>query len=195
MLMGKRLEILKQLVPSLERVAYVYGLNNASNAIGWNELRRAADTRNIVAVPIALQTAQTVADLAQGLEQELDRALNDGVQAVITTGITVFSADGGAFTTTEVFAQVSDLALHHHLASIGENRVFPEAGGLMSYGADALAIVRRGAYFVDRILKGDKLANMPVEQPTTFELVVNFKTLQTLGLMIPPAILPTDWIQ
>jgi putative ABC transport system substrate-binding protein len=194
-LMGKRLEILNQLESDLARVAYVYNLNNASNVIAWNELRQAADTRNIVAMPIALQTGRTADDLVQALTEQLERAVSDGIQAVICAGVTVFSTDGGVLSTTEVNAQVSDLAVTHGLASLGFERSFPEAGGLMCYGADALAIVRRGAYYVDRILKGEKPADIPVEQPTVFELVVNVKTLQTLGLTLPPAIVPTDWIQ
>ena len=85
--------------------------------------------------------------------------------------------------------RIAELALQHRLPSIYDARGQVVAGGLMSYNANHGAIHRRAAYYVDRILKGTKPAELPVEQPTKFELVINLKTAQALGLTIPPTLL------
>ena len=85
--------------------------------------------------------------------------------------------------------RVVGLAMKHRLPTMYATRSFVEAGGLLAYGADPLDLHRRAAGYVDRILKGAKPANLPVEQPTKFELVVNLKTAKTLGLTIPPSVL------
>jgi putative tryptophan/tyrosine transport system substrate-binding protein len=83
------------------------------------------------------------------------------------------------------FRTIASLALQNRLPSIGAKE-YAEAGGLIGYGANILALYRRSAYFVDRILKGAKPADLPVEQPTKFELVINLKSARALGLDIPP---------
>jgi putative ABC transport system substrate-binding protein len=83
----------------------------------------------------------------------------------------------------------ADLTVKHHLPAVSTQRGFADSGGLMSYSASAAAIHRRIAVYVDRILKGAKPADLPVEEPTTFELVINLKTAQALGLTIPPTLL------
>jgi putative tryptophan/tyrosine transport system substrate-binding protein len=85
--------------------------------------------------------------------------------------------------------RIADFALKNRLPSMYSNRVAVDAGGLMYYGADLADSYRRVAYFVDRILKGAKPADLPVEQPTKFELVINLKTAKQIGLMIPPEVL------
>ena len=85
--------------------------------------------------------------------------------------------------------RIVDFALKSRLPSLYSSRGYVEAGGLMSYGADFADIYRRVAYFVDRILKGAKPAELPVEQPTKFELVINLKTAKQIGLTIPPNVL------
>jgi|SRR5262245_16778736 len=86
------------------------------------------------------------------------------------------------------FRTIAELALRNRLPSIGAKE-YGEAGGLIGYGANILALYQRAAYFVDRILKCAKPADLPVEQPTTFELVINLKTAKALGLPIPPMLL------
>jgi putative ABC transport system substrate-binding protein len=81
------------------------------------------------------------------------------------------------------------VAIQHRLPSIYWQRDYVEAGGLMSYGVSLVEVGRRAAYFVDKILKGAKPADLPVEQPTKFELVINMKTARALGLTIPPSVL------
>ncbi|HEX2261153.1 MAG TPA: ABC transporter substrate-binding protein [Candidatus Binatia bacterium] len=85
--------------------------------------------------------------------------------------------------------RITDLALKSRLPSVYGTREYVEAGGLMSYGADPRDSYRRVAYFVDRILKGAKPADLPVEQPTKFEFVINLKTAKQIGLTIPPEVL------
>ena len=101
-------------------------------------------------------------------------------------GLVVFS---GALVTAEA-ARIAKLALAHRLPLVGPGiLVDVESGALLGYGADASAMLRRAAYYVDRILKGTKPADLPIEQPMTFELVVNLKTARALGLTMPPTIM------
>jgi putative tryptophan/tyrosine transport system substrate-binding protein len=85
--------------------------------------------------------------------------------------------------------EIADLAIKSRLAAIYQNRSYVEAGGLMTYGASQNDLVRRAATYVDKILKGAKPADLPVEQPTKFELVINLKTAKQIGLTIPPNVL------
>jgi putative ABC transport system substrate-binding protein len=85
--------------------------------------------------------------------------------------------------------RIADFALKSRLPSTHSNREFVDAGGLMYYGADLAASYRRVAYYIDKILKGTKPADLPVEQPTKFELVINLKTAKQIGLTIPPNVL------
>ncbi|MSP97047.1 MAG: hypothetical protein EXR29_07460 [Betaproteobacteria bacterium] len=101
------------------------------------------------------------------------------VDAVIVHTDTLFIANNTA---------IANLARKNHLASIGGFKEFAEAGGLMSYGADLLDLYRHGAVFVDKILKGTKPSDIPVEQPMRFELVVNMKTAKALGIKFPLSI-------
>ena len=87
--------------------------------------------------------------------------------------------------------RIADLAVQHRVPTVSTPRGFAEAGGLMSYGADLLALYRRAAVFVDKILKGAKPGDLPVEQPTKFKLVINLKTAKALGLDVPPMLLAT----
>ena len=98
------------------------------------------------------------------------------------------TCSGGALMSTNE-KRITDFALKSRLPSMYVNREFVDAGGLMSYGADLADSYRRVAYFVDRILKGAKPADLPVEQPTKFELVINLKTAKQIGLTIPPKVL------
>jgi putative ABC transport system substrate-binding protein len=92
-------------------------------------------------------------------------------------------------TATRAGKPIAELAAKHRLPTMCELREFTDAGGLISYGPSLLAMIQRAATFVDKILKGAKPADLPVEQPTTFELVINLKTAKALGLTIPPSLL------
>ncbi len=95
----------------------------------------------------------------------------------------------GDFLTSAYQRRIVDFAIQHRLPLISESKEFAGAGGLMTYGASLPALTRRTAYYVDRILKGTKPADLPVEQPTTFELIINLQTAKALGITIPPTLL------
>ena len=116
---------------------------------------------------------------------EIDQAFAAAIRE--EAGALVVFADGGAFRPHR--AQLADLALTHRLPSIFNGRMFVEAGGLMSYGPSPAERGQRLAAYVDKLLKGAKPADLPIEQPTQFEFVINLKTAQALGLAIPPMLL------
>jgi len=172
---GKRLEILKEAVPKLARVAVLYNptLPGISREVK-EEFPIAAR-----ALKLNLQLWEVRAP------DDFDR-----VFAVASTqrpdGLYVLSA--GALMNANR-NRISDLAIKSRLPSMQQSKDFVEAGGLMSYGADTADSFRRVAYYVDRILKGAKPADLPVEQPTKFEFVINLKTAKQIGLAIPPDVL------
>src|SRR5262249_36773812 len=90
---------------------------------------------------------------------------------------------------TASFGRIAELALRYRLASVSAPKEFAEAGGLLAYGASQIELVRRAMFYVAQILRGAKAADLPVEQPTKFELVINIKTAKVLGLTIPPSLL------
>jgi putative ABC transport system substrate-binding protein len=116
----------------------------------------------------------------RGPDEELDAAF-----AAMTTGRADALIIQGSLSTR----RIADLALAHHLPAASTTRAFADAGGLMSYGADGPALFRQGAKFVHRILKGQQPNDLPIEQPTKFELAINLKTAKTMGLTIPESFL------
>ena len=169
---AKRLELVKEVCPYVARVA---ALSNPNNPVS----RPIIPAMQAAATPLKLDF--DIAE-AQG-PSEFDRAFASmakrGVDAVVITEDGEFAASFGAIAT---------LAVANKLASIGAQE-YAKAGGLIGYGVDLLGLYRRAAYFVDKILKGSKPADLPIEQPTRFELVINIKTAKTLGLEIAPAML------
>jgi putative ABC transport system substrate-binding protein len=170
---GKQLELLKQAVPEVSRVAI---LSNPSNPGSAPQLREAEAAARALGVRLQAVEARD--------PQEIDRAF--GAMTRERAGALVVLQDA-------IFAnqlkQIADLAAKSRLPSMCGIPEFKEAGGLIVYGANNLDLERRAATFVDRILKGAKPADLPVEQPTKFELVVNLKTAKALGLTIPPSLL------
>ncbi len=172
-LSGKRLEILKDAVPNLSRVAVLW---NAANPY------RAQDLREVQAVANALRV--TLHSFPVRGPNDFDGAFKAAVEAGVH----------GLLTLEDPFTiahrkQIVDLALRHRLPAGYAVRPFVDAGGLMSYGPDRADQNRRAATYVDKILKGAKPADLPVEQPTKFELVINLKTAKALGLTVPPTLL------
>jgi putative ABC transport system substrate-binding protein len=167
----------------LTHVALVFDDTNAGNVANWTELQKAADATGMVAVPIRLRSLDD-------LQPSVEEAVRDGVGAVFTT-------PPGRIPAAGAYARLADLALRHHLPSMGFERRFAEAGGLMSEGPNMLAIYRRAGYYVDRILKGARPGDLHVEQPREFELVVNQTTAHALGLTIPPDVAAqvTEWVK
>jgi putative tryptophan/tyrosine transport system substrate-binding protein len=169
----KRLELLTQVVPGLTRVAVIRGLFSAT--LELEALEGAAR-----ALGVQLQHLQARDPT------EIDQA----VAAVVREEAgALMIGPGGAGTFFPHRAQLAELALTHRLPSISGGRAFVEVGGLMAYGPSEPHLWQRAAAHVDKILKGAKPTDLPVEQPMTFEFVINLKTAQALGLTIPPSLL------
>jgi putative tryptophan/tyrosine transport system substrate-binding protein len=172
-LAGKRLELLKEAVPKLARVAVLYEPANP------NSVREVKEVLPVAAHALGLTVRSWEVRDADGFERvfaALNKQRPDGLYVVGSALLTVNEKRTAGF------------ALKSRLPSVG-NRGYVDAGGLMSYGADFADSYRRIAYFVDRILKGAKPADLPVEQPTKFELVINLKTAKQIALTIPQSML------
>jgi putative ABC transport system substrate-binding protein len=175
-LAGKRLEFLQGAVPQVSRLGFLF-LGPRDNRL------RAATVREAEAAARALGVELHVQELQENPD-EFPRAFaaltHAQVSAVMVHGTPFMNSHRGT---------IAALAREHRLPTIFEARRYVEAGGLMSYGPNDTDMFRRAAAYVDKILKGAKPADLPVEQPTTFELVINLKTAQALGLTIPPTLL------
>jgi putative ABC transport system substrate-binding protein len=165
----KRLQILKEAIPQLKRVAVPYNPANPTF--------RSATEGTLGAIrSLGLETDQIEVRSPDNLEVAFRTAKLAGADAVVLISDSLFFAER---------TRMAELALQHRLPSIAEGKEFVKAGALMSYSPDLSALARRAAVFVDRILKGAKPGDLPIEQPTKFELVINLKTAKTLGLTIP----------
>jgi putative ABC transport system substrate-binding protein len=172
---GKRLEVLKDAVPRLSRVGLLRPAGNSIAAdLQVKEFRAAA-----LALKLKLEEIETQFD-AKGLEEAFQTAKQKQVGAIITTA------------GPRMFAQrkrIIELASKYRLPAIYFQKEFVDEGGLMSYGINTAELYRRAAVYVDKILKGANPADLPVEQPTKFELVINLKTAKQIGLVVPPHVL------
>ncbi|HEU4367256.1 MAG TPA: ABC transporter substrate-binding protein [Methylomirabilota bacterium] len=170
-LMGKRIELLRETVPKLARVAIMAHAANPGNVEYMRQADLAARAAGVTLQFLMVQDAG-----------DFDRAFGAarGAHALIQLDDVVFTSHR---------KQVVELAMKHHLPAMYGFREFVDAGGLMAYGPDWPDLYRRAAGYIDRILKGTKPGALPVEQPTKFELVVNLNTAKTLGLTIPPSLL------
>ncbi len=181
-LMGKRLDLLRALAPGVTRVGFVFNLGNESNVANYDEFQQVAEAVGVTTLPIGLRTLDN-------LEPGLAEAVAGGIEAVVYTAT-------GSIPPPQVFRSLLPMARQHRLPTLGFDRSVPDAGGLISVGVDILSVYRRAGYYVDRILKGSKPADLPVELPSVFEVVVNNATSQALGLTIPPevAVQVTEWL-
>jgi len=172
-LTAKRIELLKELVPNLSRVALLHNMGNPATPPEWEETKTAARSLGLQA---ELLDVRSQGDLGRAFEL----AVRQHVDAL------VIGADG----LTQMHQQtIVDLVARNKLPAVYPAREFVEAGGLIAYAVNYPDLYFRFASFVDKIFKGAKPAELPVEQPTTFELVINRKTAKTLGITIPPSIL------
>jgi putative ABC transport system substrate-binding protein len=174
---GKRLELLKETLPNLVRVAV---LVNPS----WppDSGQRFRDQEQAAATRLGLQLQFVPAGAPGDLPGAFAAMVRDHAQAVVVPNDAMFSGAANV-------PVITDLALRHRLPGMYDERLFVTAGGLMTYATNVEAIWRRTARYVDRILKGTKPADLPVEQPTVFNLVINLKTAKALGLTIPQSVL------
>jgi putative ABC transport system substrate-binding protein len=170
---GKRLELLKEVVPTASRVAVLFNPASPGNRRQWREMEGAAQSLGV-----------RLHALAVGGPAEFERAFatatREGAGALI-------ALENFLFNTYQT--QIIHLAAKSQLPAMYEQREFVDAGGLMSYTPSRPDLFRRAATYVDKILTGTKPADLPVEQPMKFELVINLKTAQALGITIPPTLL------
>jgi putative ABC transport system substrate-binding protein len=170
---GKRLQLLKQAVPGVTRVAVIWNPDDPAARFSVEESQTAA-----AVLGLTLQVLE--ARNADAIDGALEAAMNAQAGAVVLLPTPLF--DGPA-------AKIAGLAMRRRLPTLFFDQEAVKTGMLMSYGADIYAASRRQAYFVDRILKGTKPAELPVEQPTKFELAINQKTAKALGLNVPESLL------
>jgi putative ABC transport system substrate-binding protein len=175
-LTAKRVELLKSTVPNVSRLALLVNPNDIDSArVYVKESRAAADKLGLFIQPFEIRTP---GELVPAFDKMSDEHLN-GV---------VVSQDGLFFATRK---NIADLALARGLPLAVYSRETVDAGALVSYGPSNSAIFRRAGYYIDKILKGTSPADLPVEQPTKFEFIINLRTAKALGLTIPPSLLAT----
>jgi putative tryptophan/tyrosine transport system substrate-binding protein len=173
-LRGKRLELLKEVVPRISRVGILWDTSGTELATAFRDYETAAS-----ALKIPIQSLK-VRSSNPDLEGAFRNAAKGRVNALVTTrtaGLVPYPK------------KIAELAIKNRLPSMNEGSEWVEAGGLISYAASDADLFRRAATFVDKILKGAKPADLPVEQPTKFEFVINLKTAKALNLTIPQSVL------
>jgi putative ABC transport system substrate-binding protein len=169
----KRLEILREVVPAASRVAVLWNPANPTNPLQLNLTRTAAGALGVTLLSLEATGPADIERAFAGLARERPDAL-------LVVGDPMLGSHRKL---------IVDLAIRHRLASIFSSRQHVDAGGLLSYGTSFADLYRRAATYVDKILRGARPADLPVEQPTTFELVVNLRTARALGVTVPPSVL------
>jgi len=172
-LVGKRLELLKETIPKLFRVAVLWNPESPGNQLQWKESQLQAQ-----ALGLQLQSMEVSSE--DRYESAFKAAVKARAAAVAVTPDPLVTAN---------FKLITNSLAKHHLPAIADRGEFVETGGLMSYGADQAEQVRRVVALVAKILKGAKPADIPVEQPRKFELVINLKAAKQIGLTIPQSVL------
>jgi putative ABC transport system substrate-binding protein len=170
---GKQLELLKEIVPKLSRVAVLSSSTVPGQALQLREIGLAAG-------PMSVQLQSLDLLGPKDVDTAFRAASNQRAEALIVFG-------GGILASQRT--RILEYVVKNRLPAIYSQQNFVEAGGLMSYGVNATDLHRRAATYVDRILKGAKPADLPVEQPKKFELVINLKTAKQIGITIPPNVL------
>jgi putative ABC transport system substrate-binding protein len=172
---GKRLELLKDTLPNLTRLGILWNPDVASNLSRLTPMQEAGRALGLTLVPVEARGLDP-------LEQAFATMVREHMQAFIVLGDAVLFNYRG---------QIAVMALRNRLPATSTQREYAEAGLLLTYGVDFRELYRRAAAFVDKIFKGAKPADLPVEQPIKFELVVNLRTAKALGLTVPPTLLAT----
>jgi len=169
----KLIELCRELVPGMSRLAVFWTPTNQGSALGLKSLQEEALKAGIAVVPVSTR-----------MRDETDAALSTLARErpdVVLVGATYIASPE--------LSRIREFALSHRMPTVGDSSALTRDGLLMSYSPDVISQFRRAASFVDKILKGTKPADLPIEQPTKFDLVVNLKTAKALGLTIPPALL------
>jgi putative tryptophan/tyrosine transport system substrate-binding protein len=171
-LAGKRIGLLREVVPGLRRVATMTNAGSSIAMLEMGDVKAAALALGLETVPVEIRRAEDIASTIEALKDRAD-ALYVVTEPLVNTNR----------------VQINKLALEMRLPTLHGQAAYVEAGGLMSYGANIPDLFRRAGNYVDKILRGTKPADLPVEQPTKFDLVINLKTAKALGLDVPPALL------
>jgi putative tryptophan/tyrosine transport system substrate-binding protein len=170
---AKRLGLLRELLPGSKRIAVLYNLDNPANRSEWKDLETAAPSMSVTLQLLDVREPE-------GLEPALTAASQQHADGLIVGQDGLFQA---------YRKQVAELAAKYRLPAIYRSMEPVEAGGLMAYGPNYPDIYRRAAIYVDKILKGANPGDLPIEQPTKFELIINLKTAKALGITFPPPLL------
>ena len=171
---GKRLELLKEIVPKLSRVA-VFG--TSTSPVNAQELKEVELAAGALGVKLQYLDVLSSKDVETGFRGAV-KARADAVLMMISMSVTNFQRK-----------EIAELAVKSRLPVVYDSRLSVEAGGLMNYGVNPTDLLRRAATYVDKILKGANPAELPVEQPTKFEFIINLKAAKQIGLAIPPNVL------
>ncbi len=171
-LAGKRLEVLKEIVPRLSRVAVLWNPQNLSSPFAWKEIQLSAQKLELQIHSLEVRNTDDFAKAFEDASRARAGALFIVPDPVITPNV----------------KRIAGLAAKARLPSIFHISEYADVGGLVTYGPDRADLFRRAATFVDKILKGAKPGDLPIEQPTKFELVVNLKTAKALGITIPQSV-------
>jgi putative tryptophan/tyrosine transport system substrate-binding protein len=172
-ILGKRFELLKETLPNLSRLGILWNPDVAFNRSRQTSMTETARTLGLTTIPVEARGLDA-------LEQAFAIMVRERAQAFVAQG------DSVLFNYRD---QIAEMALRNRLPAASVSKEFAEAGLLLAYGADIRDLYRRSAIFVDKIFKGAKPGELPVEQPTKFELVVNLKTAKALGIEVPPSVL------
>jgi putative tryptophan/tyrosine transport system substrate-binding protein len=172
-LSGKRLELLKETIPNINRIGVLSDVTNPTQALEWKEIMAAAEALRVKLQSLGLRSSND-------FESAFKAALRERVQAVITLPQPLMNSHRNL---------IVGFATKNKLPAIYPAPEYMDAGGLMYYGPVYTELFRRAASYVDKILKGTKPADIPVEQPTKFEFVINLKAAKQIGLTIPPNVL------
>jgi putative ABC transport system substrate-binding protein len=169
----KRIELLRELAPQISRIGYMSNMSNASVPAQWDEIKLAAQAFGLNALMFDVRKPEDIA-------QSFDAATAKRIDALAVGNDSVLIASR---------QRVTELAAKHQLLTIYSSREYVDAGGLIAYAAHYPDLYRRAAAYVDKIFKGAKPADLPIEQPTKLEIVINLKTAKALGLTVPPNML------
>lgn len=172
-ILGKRFELLKEILPNLSRVGILFNPDVAFNRGRQTSMGETARTLGLTTIPVEARGVDA-------LEQAFATLVRERAQAFVMQGDGVLLNYRG---------QIAEMALRNRLPAASLQRDLAEAGFLLTYGADLRDLYRRIATFADKIMKGAKPADLPVEQPTKFELVINLKTAKALGIIMPSTLL------
>jgi len=173
-LAGKRLELLREVLPKLSRVAFLAHGGDPAHKLFVKDAEEAAERFGMKFQPLVIGTPEEI-------EGAFSATIRERAGALIVQPLFINNLGQGP--------RIAELAAKSRLPTISDPRAFAEAGGLMSYGPDSLVLFRRAATYVDKILKGRKPADLPVEQPMKFEFIINLKAAKQIGLTIPPNVL------